>query len=107
MVGEGHGRGIGAGAGCAPADAARRTGRSADEADHPGQDEGAADVGLRRRRERSEMKRLTTLVIGLALASFAQSAAQAQPLTKLRVAYDGYSMTSAPLYYAEHEGIFK
>ncbi len=43
------------------------------------------------------------MVIGAALAG----TAQAQPLTKLRVAYDGFSMTSAPLYYAEHEGIFK
>jgi NitT/TauT family transport system substrate-binding protein len=46
---------------------------------------------------------LALLVIGAALAG----SAQAQSLTKLRVAYDGYSMTSAPLYYAEHEGIFK
>src|SRR5207302_10895588 len=46
---------------------------------------------------------LTFVVIGAALAG----SAQAQSLTKLRVAYDGYSMTSAPLYYAEHEGIFK
>jgi NitT/TauT family transport system substrate-binding protein len=54
------------------------------------------------------MKRLLSLVvIGAALAAVAQCAAQAQSLTKLRVAYDGYSMTSAPLYYAEHEGIFK
>src|SRR3954464_3685911 len=50
------------------------------------------------------MKRfLSLMVIGTALAG----SAQAQSLTKLRVAYDGYSMTSAPLYYAEHEGIFK
>ena len=50
------------------------------------------------------MKRLLSLVIiGAALAGHAH----AQSLTKLRVAYDGYSMTSAPLYYADHEGIFK
>ena len=49
------------------------------------------------------MKLLVTLVIGAALAG----SAHAQSLTKLRVAYDGYSMTSAPLYYADHEGIFK
>ena len=50
------------------------------------------------------MKRLLSLVIiGTALAG----SAHAQSLTKLRVAYDGYSMTSAPLYYADHEGIFK
>jgi NitT/TauT family transport system substrate-binding protein len=50
------------------------------------------------------MKRIWfALAIGAALAG----AAQAQSLTRLRVAYDGYSMTSAPLYYADHEGIFK
>src|SRR5215831_3341401 len=50
------------------------------------------------------MKFLVSLVvIGAALAINAS----AQSLTKLRVAYDGYSMTSAPLYYAEHEGIFR
>src|SRR5258707_15724856 len=49
------------------------------------------------------MKWLSLVVIGAALAN----AAQAQSPIKLRVAYDGYSMTSAPLYYAEHEGIFK
>jgi len=46
---------------------------------------------------------LSLMIVGLALAG----SVQAQSLTKLRVAYDGYSMTSAPLYYAEHEGIFK
>jgi NitT/TauT family transport system substrate-binding protein len=50
---------------------------------------------------------LYLVVIGAALAGSAQGAAQAESLTKLRVAYDGYSMTSVPLYYAEHEGIFK
>jgi len=50
---------------------------------------------------------LSLMVIGVALVGSAQSAAQAQSLTKLRVAYDGYSMTSAPLYYAGHEGIFR
>ena len=53
------------------------------------------------------MKLLSLVVVGAALAAVAQCAAQAQALTKLRVAYDGYAMTSAPLYYAEHEGIFK
>jgi NitT/TauT family transport system substrate-binding protein len=61
-----------------------------------------------RRRERSEMKGLLCcVVIGAAVVGTAQGAGQAQSLTKLRVAYDGYSMTSAPLYYADHEGIFK
>src|ERR1700719_979969 len=102
MVREGHGRGIGAGAGCPRADAARRPRRSADEADQSGEDEGAAVVehdpekwvpvvgkdhaqSQGRRRERNEMKRwLPLVVLGAALAS----SAQAQSLTKLRVAYD-------------------
>lgn len=33
--------------------------------------------------------------------------AHAQQLTKVRVAYDGYSMTSGPLIYAEKQGIYK
>src|SRR4030088_3176227 len=45
-------------------------------------------------------------VVGLAGAALAGSA-QAQSLTKLRVAFDGFSMTSAPLYYADQQGIFK
>src|SRR4051794_25447392 len=32
---------------------------------------------------------------------------QADSLIKLRVAFDGYSMTSAPLHYADQQGIFK
>ncbi len=44
-------------------------------------------------------------VLGTALA--VSLPAQAQSLTKLRVAYDGYSMTSAPLSYAEQQGLFK
>src|SRR4051812_49617706 len=43
------------------------------------------------------------MLAGVALAG----SAQAQSLTKLRVAFDGFSMTSAPLYYAEQQGIFK
>jgi NitT/TauT family transport system substrate-binding protein len=50
------------------------------------------------------MKRIVSaLAIGAALAS----SAQAQSLTKLRVAFDGFSMTSAPLYYAEQQGLFQ
>src|ERR1700704_488374 len=45
-------------------------------------------------------------VMVLAGAALAESA-QAQSLTKLRVAFDGFSMTSAPLYYADQQGIFK
>src|SRR5215471_7506694 len=50
---------------------------------------------------------LSLMVIGVALVGSAQSAAQAETLTKLRVAFDGYSMTSAPLQYAVQQGIFK
>jgi NitT/TauT family transport system substrate-binding protein len=50
------------------------------------------------------MKRVTLA----AIASLAiVSSAPAQELTKLRVAYDGFSMTSAPLHYAEQQGIFR
>ena len=44
------------------------------------------------------------LILGL-LAGAAH--AQQAPLTKVRMAYDGYSMTSAPLNYAMQQGIFK
>ena len=50
------------------------------------------------------MKRLlATIAIAVALGT----TAQAQQLTKVRVAYDGFSMTSGPLIYAEKQGIFK
>ena len=51
-------------------------------------------------------KCLATLVLGLGLAGAAEAAAQT-PLTKVRVAYDGFSMTSAPLYYATQKGLFR
>jgi len=50
------------------------------------------------------MKRLSRLVA--LVVAFAMPA-HAQTLTKLRVAYDGFSMTSAPLNYADQQGIFK
>jgi NitT/TauT family transport system substrate-binding protein len=48
------------------------------------------------------------LLLALA-ASFAVAtpAAGQQSLTKVRVAYDGFSMTSGPLIYADKQGIFK
>src|SRR5258708_37621882 len=49
------------------------------------------------------MKLLALVALTAALAT----PAQAQSLTRLRVAFDGFSMTSAPLYYAEQQGIFK
>ncbi len=55
------------------------------------------------------MKRLVRLVAAmtavLATAAFAQESGA--PLTTLRVAYDGFSMTTAPMYYAVQQGIFK
>lgn len=51
------------------------------------------------------MKRLLTVALGtLALVA---GAALAQDATKLRVAYDGFSMTSGPLEYADKQGLFK
>ena len=50
------------------------------------------------------MKRLlATIAVSIVLGT----TAQAQQLTKVRVAYDGSSMTSGPLIYAEKQGIFK
>jgi NitT/TauT family transport system substrate-binding protein len=46
---------------------------------------------------------LSALAIGIILAT----PAAAQNLTKVRVAYDGFSMTSGPLVYADKQGIFK
>ena len=51
------------------------------------------------------MKRL---VLAFAItALLATSAAAQQSPTKVRVAYDGFSMTSGPLIYADKQGIFK
>src|SRR5713226_7563609 len=50
------------------------------------------------------MKRLPLL---LALSALCATAATAQEMTKVRVAYDGFSMTSAPMVYADKQGIFK
>ena len=50
------------------------------------------------------MRRVLSLAM---LAFWLAASAQAQSLTKLRVAFDGYSMTSAPLQYAVQQGIFK
>jgi NitT/TauT family transport system substrate-binding protein len=51
-------------------------------------------------------KRLAMFVLGLAVATTAGAAAQG-PLTKVGVAYDGFSMTSAPLNYATQKGLFR
>ena len=44
--------------------------------------------------------------VGLTALAATPSSAQ-QSLTKVRVAYDGFSMTSGPLVYADKQGIFK
>ena len=49
-----------------------------------------------------------SLIVLVALTALAATpAASQQGLTKVRVAYDGFSMTSGPLIYADKEGIFK
>src|SRR5258706_6847563 len=50
------------------------------------------------------MKRLIPV---LAMSIQLAGSAAAQELTKVRVAYDGFSMTSAPMIYADKTGIFK
>lgn len=50
---------------------------------------------------------LLVLVIGTLVATAAAAADDSRPLTKVKMAYDGFSMTSAPLYYAYRTGIFK
>ncbi len=45
--------------------------------------------------------------LALTLALLATPALAQATLTKLSVAYDGFSMTSGPMIYAEKEGIFK
>jgi len=47
---------------------------------------------------------LLALAVGLACAT---SANAQERLSKIRVAYDGFSMTSGPLIYADKQGIFK
>jgi NitT/TauT family transport system substrate-binding protein len=51
------------------------------------------------------MQRLAVLAAMTTL--IAAPAAAQQALTKVRVAYDGFSMTSGPLIYADKQGIFK
>src|SRR4029077_14593625 len=65
----------------------------------PGSSPGMTDGGRR------NMQRLVLLAAVTALA--ASPAAAQQGLTKVRVAYDGFSMTSAPLIYADKQRIFK
>ncbi len=50
---------------------------------------------------------LAFATLAFALSSLVTTAATAQQLTKVCVAYDGFSMTSGPLIYADKQGIFK
>jgi ABC-type nitrate/sulfonate/bicarbonate transport system substrate-binding protein len=50
------------------------------------------------------MKRL---IAAIALSALFATSASAQQLTKVRVGFDGFSMTSGPLNYADKQGIFK
>ena len=50
---------------------------------------------------------MNRLALTIALSALLATAAAAQPPTKVRVGYDGFSMTSGPLNYAEKQGLFK
>src|SRR5690242_19075779 len=94
---EGHGRGAQARKGGERRDAARRSARTARQRHQPGPHEGAADMNMMTRWS-------LVLAFGAALTA---STASAEPLTKVRMAYDGFSMTSAPLNYAVQQKIFQ
>src|SRR5262245_35750989 len=50
----------------------------------------------------------TKIALGLVIGMvFAGAAVAQESVTKVRVAYDGFSMTSGPLVYADKQGIFK
>ena len=53
------------------------------------------------------LKLLASAALALALSAITATVASAQQLTKVRVAFDGFSMTSGPLNYADKQGIFK
>ena len=50
---------------------------------------------------------MKSLIVSTALIALFATSAPAQQLTKLRVGYDGFSMTSGPLIYGDKQGIFK
>src|SRR5262245_66323410 len=53
------------------------------------------------------MKHLAVMLATWLVGASAALAQPNTPLTKLRVAYDGFSMTSAPMIYADKLGIFR
>jgi NitT/TauT family transport system substrate-binding protein len=52
-------------------------------------------------------RRILATALAIVLSTVTVTAASAQQLTKVRVAFDGFSMTSGPLNYADKQGIFK
>jgi NitT/TauT family transport system substrate-binding protein len=52
-------------------------------------------------------RRMQQAILLIALTALFATAATAQQPTKVRVAYDGFSMTSGPLNYADKQGVFK
>src|SRR5579885_2001296 len=127
---QGHGRGAQARAGCQRAGAAGHGGRPTDEGHQPGTDEGAVVMTMHLRTLRSFPRKRESsrhlffglsprvpscagtsgrwIAAALALIVAWPAAASAEAaLTKVRMAYDGFSMTSAPLQYAVHQGVFK
>src|SRR5215211_7352598 len=102
---EGHGRGARLGAVREDTDAARRPRGPAHEDYRSSEDEGSSS-GEKERRERV-MKRLGLVLVWSALSVGTALAQAKEPLTKVRVAYDGFSMTSAPLAYADKLGTFR
>ncbi len=53
------------------------------------------------------LKRLAAAAVALAGAAMLAAAAPAPKLIPIKVAYDGYSMTTAPMNYAVQKGIFR
>src|SRR5262245_54827156 len=67
-----------------------------------------AEPGVMRLRVRERAMKHLVLVLAWSVLSVSAAPAQTkEPLTKLRVAYDGFSMTSAPMAYADQRGTFK
>src|SRR5437763_17000302 len=99
---EGHGRGARLGAVREDADAARRPRGPAHEDYRSSEDEGSSR-GEKERRERI-MKRLGLVLVWSALSVGAAQAQAKEPPTKVRVAYDGFSMTSETLASVDKHG---
>src|SRR5215216_1654147 len=113
MGGKGYGCGAGHGASRQGADAAGGPGRSARQGHQSGQHEGSARMSGEPDKA-TGVRVMTRMIVALAWSALCATAALApasaqpvEPLTKIRVAYDGFSMTSAPMIYADKHGLFK